>query len=78
MADRLIYLDNAATTQMHPEVLEAMIPYFTNFYGNPSSVYSLARESSKAVTYARQILADLIHAKPEEISLEVSLYLFSA
>lgn len=62
-----IYLDNAATTQMHPEVLEAMIPYFTNFYGNPSSVYSLARESSKAVTYARQILADLIHAKPEEI-----------
>lgn len=65
--NKLIYLDNAATTQMHPEVLEAMTPYFTEYYGNPSSVYSFAGEANKAVVNSREILAALIQAKPEEI-----------
>lgn len=64
---KVIYLDNAATTQVYPEVLEAMNPYFTEYYGNPSSVYSFAGEANKAVTRSREILADLIHAKTEEI-----------
>ena len=49
---KLIYLDNAATTKTAPEVVEAMLPYFSRFYGNPSSVYSLAAESKKAVSDA--------------------------
>ncbi len=64
---RIIYLDNAATTQVYPEVLESMMPYFTEYYGNPSSVYSFAGEANKAVTKARETLADLIHARAEEI-----------
>lgn len=62
-----IYLDNAATTQMHPEVLEAMKPYFTECYANPSSVYSFAGEANKAVSSAREALAKVVGAKPEEI-----------
>lgn len=64
---KVIYLDNAATTQVYPEVLEAMNPYFTEYYGNPSSIYSFAGEANKAVAKARETLADLIHAKAEEI-----------
>lgn len=64
---KVIYLDNAATTQVYPEVLEAMNPYFTEYYGNPSSIYSFAGEANKAVAKARESLADLIHAKAEEI-----------
>lgn len=63
----MIYLDNAATTQVYPEVLEAMLPYFTEYYGNPSSIYSFAGEANKAVTKARETLAEMIHAKTEEI-----------
>lgn len=63
----MIYLDNAATTQVYPEVLEAMMPYFTEYYGNPSSVYTFAGEAGKAVAKARETLADLIHANAEEI-----------
>ncbi len=63
----LIYLDNAATTKTAPEVVEAMLPYFTEHYGNPSSVYSLAGESKKAVTEAREIIAGALGAAPEEI-----------
>lgn len=63
----MIYLDNAATTQVYPEVLEAMNPYFTEYYGNPSSVYGFATKANQAVTDARAALADLIHAKAEEI-----------
>ncbi len=62
-----IYLDNAATTRVHPEVVEAMLPYFTECYGNPSAIYSFAGEAQKAVEKARETLADLIGAKPEEI-----------
>lgn len=62
-----IYLDNAATTQVYPEVLDAMLPYFTENYGNPSSIYSFAGEANKAVMEARQTLAQVINAKSEEI-----------
>ncbi len=65
--DRLIYLDNAATTKCAPEALEAMLPYFTEYYGNPSSIYSLGAESKKAVSGARKIIAESIHADPAEI-----------
>ena len=64
---KLIYLDNAATTKTAPEVVEAMLPYFSEYYGNPSSIYSLAGESKKAVTQAREIIAEALGAKPEEI-----------
>ncbi|MBO5657234.1 MAG: cysteine desulfurase NifS [Agathobacter sp.] len=65
--DRLIYLDNAATTKVHPEVLATMLPFFTEDYGNPSAFYSFAGGASKAVTKARETIADFIGAKSEEI-----------
>lgn len=65
--DKEIYLDNAATTQVYPEVVEAMLPYFTEYYGNPSSVYSFAAKANLAVSQARETLAQLINAKSEEI-----------
>lgn len=64
---RLIYLDNAATTKTAPEVVEAMLPYFSEAYGNPSSIYSLAGESRKAVDQARETIARALGARPEEI-----------
>ena len=63
----MIYLDNAATTKTAPEVVDAMIPYFTEDYGNPSTIYSLGATGKKAVNQARRIIADAIGAKPEEI-----------
>ena len=65
--NRLIYLDNAATTQVEPEVLDAMIPYFTEYYGNPSAIYSFAGKAKGAIEEARKILAEGIGARPEEI-----------
>ena len=65
--NQLIYLDNAATTQVYPEVLDAMMPYFTEYYGNPSSIYTFAGEAGKAVSKARETLAAGIGAKAEEI-----------
>ena len=64
---KLIYLDNAATTKTAPEVVEAMIPYFSEYYGNPSSVYDLAGKSKEAITEGRQKIADALNAKREEI-----------
>lgn len=64
---RLIYLDNAATTQVDKEVFEAMKPYFCEFYGNPSSIYSFAGKSSKAVEESREKIAHLLNAKAREI-----------
>ena len=63
----LIYLDNAATTRTDERVVEAMLPYFTRYYGNASTIYALGEESRKAVTRARDIIAAGIGAKPEEI-----------
>ena len=63
----MIYLDNAATTKTAKEAVEAMLPYFTEYYGNPSSIYSLGEKSKKAVREARDIIAESIGAKPEEI-----------
>ena len=64
---RLIYLDNAATTAVHPQVFEAMKPYFTEYYGNPSSIYGFASKSKKAVEDARETVAEFIGAKASEI-----------
>lgn len=63
----MIYLDNAATTKTAPEVVEAMLPYFTEQYGNASSIYGLGAASKKAVSQARQVIADSLGAKPDEI-----------
>ena len=65
--EKIIYLDNAATTKTAPEVVEAMIPYFSEHYGNPSSIYSIAAESKKGVETGRKQIADVIAAKQEEI-----------
>lgn len=62
-----IYLDNAATTRTAEEVVEAMIPYFTENYGNPSSIYELGQRSKEAITTAREQIAGVIGAKTEEI-----------
>ena len=62
-----MYLDNSATTQVSEEVFKEMEPYFTQEFGNPSTLYSIGRESKKAVELARQRVADAINAKPEEI-----------
>ena len=64
---KIIYLDNAATTKVAPEVVEAMLPYFTEYYGNPSSVYELAGISKKAVTEGREKVASVIGANPNDI-----------
>lgn len=64
---KLIYLDNAATTQVYPEVLEAMTPYYTEYYGNPSAIYSFADSAKEAVDKSRSTIANLIGAKTEEI-----------
>lgn len=62
-----IYLDNAATTKTAPEAVEAMLPYFTDFYGNPSSIYSLGASAQKAVEEAREQIASTLGAKSNEI-----------
>lgn len=63
----MIYLDNAATTRTAPEVVEAMLPYFTENYGNPSTIYSLGSAAKKAVNQAKRTIAEAIGAKQEEI-----------
>lgn len=65
--ERRIYVDNAATTKVAPEVLEAMLPYFSEVYGNPSSIYAEGREAKKAVENAREQVARAIGAEPREI-----------
>ena len=62
-----IYLDNAATTAVSPEVLEAMLPYFTQCFGNPSSIHSTGRDARRAVDAARRQVAEAIGAQPQEI-----------
>lgn len=68
MGERLrMYLDNSATTKVSEEVLEEMLPYLKDEFGNPSTLYSIGRESKKALEEARQRIADAINAKKEEI-----------
>lgn len=67
MTEKNIYLDHAATTPVKPEVLEAMMPYFTQKYGNASSIYSIGRESKKAVEEARERVAAALGAQSREI-----------
>ncbi len=64
---KVIYLDNAATTKVRPEVVEAMLPYFTEFYGNPSSVYEFSTPCKKAMAHTREVIADALGAKENEI-----------
>ena len=64
---KLIYLDNAATTKVKPEVVEAMLPYLTQYYGNPSSVYEFSEEPKRAIAHAREVIAGALGAKPNEI-----------
>ncbi len=65
--DRLIYLDHAATTATRPEVVEAMLPYFTNAYGNPSSVYKFSNASKDAIAAARDTIAKSLNADVKDI-----------
>lgn len=62
-----IYLDNAATTSLDPAVLEAMMPYLTKHFGNPSSIYSYGRESRMAIENSRKSVAKILNAHPAEI-----------
>lgn len=63
----MIYLDNSATTPLNEEVLKEMEPYFCEYFGNPSTLYSLGQKSKEALEEARKRVADAINAKPEEI-----------
>ena len=64
---RVVYLDHAATTAVHPQVVEAMLPYFGERYGNASSVHSLGREARRAVDGARATVAGILNCSPKEI-----------
>src|SRR3954465_11801018 len=61
------YFDNNATTRVAPEVIEAMLPFFHEYWGNPSSVYSFGKQTAKQITKAREQVAALINAEPREI-----------
>ncbi|MBQ4563498.1 MAG: cysteine desulfurase NifS [Lachnospiraceae bacterium] len=64
---RFVYLDNAATTKTHPAVVEAMLPYFTEMYGNPSAIYDFASRSKNGVTEAREQIASVLGARKDDI-----------
>ncbi|MEC7836214.1 MAG: cysteine desulfurase family protein, partial [Chloroflexota bacterium] len=66
-ANKIIYFDHGATTQMRPEVLDAMLPYMQSSYGNPSSIYTLAQEARKAVDESRESVARILGARISEI-----------
>ena len=65
--DKLLYLDNAATTKTAPEVVDAMLPYFTEHYGNPSSVYSFSSGNKEMISKQREAIADTLGASANEI-----------
>lgn len=67
MLELPIYLDNAATTPVAPEVIEAMLPFYTQAYGNPATLYSVGMMAREAVMMARETIAQFIHADPDEI-----------
>ena len=64
---KIIYLDNAATTKTSPEVVEAMLPYFTEQYGNASAIYSIGSSNKEVISRARKDIADVLGAKENEI-----------
>lgn len=68
MSERTIYLDHAATTPLDPRVLDTMIPYLTNEYGNASSIYTLGRHAMQAIDRSREQVAEIIHCRPTEIA----------
>ncbi|MCI5145381.1 MAG: aminotransferase class V-fold PLP-dependent enzyme, partial [Candidatus Electrothrix sp. AR3] len=65
--EKIVYMDNNATTQLAPEVLEAMIPFLNDYYGNPSSMHTFGGQVGQAVETARCQIAALLGAEPEEI-----------
>ena len=67
MEKRTIYLDHAATTAARPEVVEAMLPYFTEKFGNPSSVYGFAAANKKVITDVRELIAKSLNANTQDI-----------
>ena len=67
MANKVIYLDHAATTKIDDTVLKEMMPYLTNKFGNPSSLYSIGRENKQAIDKARQQVADVLNCSKKEI-----------
>lgn len=67
LPDGTIYLDHAATTPVRPEVVTAMIPYFSEAFGNPSSIYALGRRSHQALDEAHRQVAQVLHCRPTEI-----------
>jgi cysteine desulfurase len=66
-ANQIVYLDHAATTAVDPRVVEAMLPYWTQHYGNASSVYTLGREAHRALDQARQTIAEILNCTPREV-----------
>lgn len=68
--ENYIYMDNSATTPVKEEVLHEMLPYFTTKYGNPSSIYSLGRQSKNAIEVSRERIAKVLNAKTNEIFLQ--------
>ena len=66
MTNKLIYLDNNATTKVDERVLEAMMPYFKEEYANPSSMYDFSRKSTNAIKEARGVIKDFVNAKDEK------------
>jgi len=67
MSEKVVYMDNNATTRVAPEVLEAMLPYLSDFYGNPSSMHKLGGQVGKGLTQAKEQIAALIGASPDEL-----------
>src|SRR5436189_4302121 len=65
--EQIIYLDNNATTQLDPAVLEEMLPFLTQYYGNPSSGYTFGRQVRRAIDLARERVAALLGCEPGEI-----------
>ena len=67
MSESLVYLDNNATTQVDPEVVEEMLPFLTSLYGNPSSAYGFGKQASQAIEKARERVSQLLQCEPSEI-----------
>lgn len=67
MSQRTIYMDHGATTPVDPRVLEAMMPFWTEAYGNPASMHHFGRQAERGLRQARRTIADLLHAEPQEI-----------